>query len=94
MKKVMINRDEKIEKEIIKPKDELITKLYYDNVTLKKELFKQVNLVSKAEIYKSENADLVDENKKLLSDYKILKQEFNIRTSTIEKKIISLVKKS
>lgn len=92
IKKVMINRDEKIEKGIIKPKDELITKLYYDNITLKKELSKQLNLVSKAEVYKNENVDLVNENKKLSSDYKILEQEFNIRTSTMEKKINSLEK--
>lgn len=56
VKKVMLNRDEKIEKYIIKPKDDLINKLYKDNINLQKELSRQVNLVSKAENYQKENS--------------------------------------
>ena len=37
-KKIMIKRDEKIKNEIIKPKDELIQKLYKENVSMHKEL--------------------------------------------------------
>lgn len=45
-KKLMLNRDEKIENEIIKPKDDLINKLYNENRLLNKELSKQVNTVN------------------------------------------------
>ncbi len=92
IKKVMLNRDEKIEQEIIKPKDKLIDKLYTDNIKLHKELSKQVNLVSKAEFYQKKNIDLVKENQKLSTDYEILEQRFKIKTSSMERKINSLEK--
>lgn len=92
IKKVMLNRDEKIEQEIIQPKDELINKLYKDNINLQRELSKQVNLVSKAETYQRENMSLVKENQKLSTDYEILEQRFKIKTSTMERKISSLEK--
>ena len=38
----MLNRDEKIENEIIKPKDDLIKELYKNNLSLHKELSKQL----------------------------------------------------
>ena len=54
IKKIMINRDEKIVNKIIKPKDELIQKLYTDNIILHKELSTQSKLIEKAEIYEKE----------------------------------------
>ena len=47
-KKIMLNRDEKIVNEIIKPKDELIKDLYDNNVVLYKELSKQRKVVEMA----------------------------------------------
>ena len=61
IKKLMINRDEKIENEIIKTKDELIQELYKDNLLLHKELSKQSNLIEKAEKYEKEG-DLLAKN--------------------------------
>ena len=54
IKKIMLNRDEKIENEIIKPKDELIQKLHQENVSLHKELSKQANIIDKAEKFERE----------------------------------------
>ena len=62
IKKLMINRDEKIENEIIKPKDDLIQKLYQDNLNMHKELTKQAKLVEKAEKFEKNRVNLVTEN--------------------------------
>ena len=56
----MLNRDEKIENEIIKPKDELIQKLHQENVSLHKELSKQANIIDKAEKFETERKQDVD----------------------------------
>ena len=50
IKIIKLNR-EKVENEIIKPKDELIQKLYKDNLTLHKELSKQSKVIDEAEKY-------------------------------------------
>lgn len=60
--KLSLNRDKKIEKEIIKPKDELIEKLHQDNIRLYKELDKQVEIISKAEEVEKENVKLKKQN--------------------------------
>lgn len=83
IKKVTINRDEKITNEIIKPKDELIKKLYNDNISLHKELSKQSNLINKAKIYE-------EENKKLSSNYKEMDRLYKIDTNRLKRKITIL----
>ncbi len=60
--KLSLNRDKKIEKEIIKLKAELIEKLHQDNIRLHKELDKQVEIISKAEEVEQENVKLKKEN--------------------------------
>ena len=57
---MVFNRDEKIANEIIKPKDELIQKLYKENRSLHEELSKQEKLVDIATDY--ENKDLFFES--------------------------------
>lgn len=69
-KKFMINRDEKINDEIIKPKNELIQKLYKENVFMHKELSKQTKLIQKAEKFEEERNKLVQGNE-------ILKEKCN-----------------
>ena len=82
IKIIKLNR-EKVENEIIKPKDKLINELYQDNKTLYKELSKQVNLVERATKYENErkklmydNEELHNEVDKIKSDYK--KKEFDL----------------
>ena len=62
IKKIMLNRDEKIENEIIKLKDELIQKLHQENILLHKELSKQANIIDKAEKFEIERKSLTEDN--------------------------------
>ena len=64
-KKLMLNRDEKIENEIIKPKNELIQKLYIENVSLHKELSKQEKLVDVASDYEKKHTKMLEDNTNL-----------------------------
>lgn len=52
--KLMINRDKKIQEQIIKPRDELIEKLHTENVAMQKELTKQTKLIDRAETFERE----------------------------------------
>lgn len=84
IKKIMINRDEKIENEIIKPKDELIQELYKDNLSLHKELSKQANLIEKAEKFEEERVSLTNTNINLKNkchelEEKITNIEFDLK---------------
>ena len=51
------NRDEKIKNRIIKPKDELIKKLYNENISLYKELSKQTTIIDKPEKFEKEQEE-------------------------------------
>ena len=63
--KLTIKRDEKIQKNIIEPKDNLISKLYEDNKKLHKQLEKQVAIIDKAEKYEKEGEILTQKVQKL-----------------------------
>ncbi|MBQ9313830.1 MAG: plasmid recombination protein [Clostridia bacterium] len=65
IKKFMINRDEKIQEQIIKPRDELIQKLHKENVTMQKELTKQAKLIDKAEAFERERTAIYHNQDKL-----------------------------
>ena len=58
----MLNRDEKIKNEIIKPKDDLIKKLYNENISLHKELSKQTTIIDKSEKFEKEQENLLSSN--------------------------------
>ena len=83
-KKLMINRDEKIFNEIIKPKDELIEKLHHDNVSLHKELSKQANIIDIAEKYQKERDCILAENKNLRNTVKDIEYEYAKKKETLE----------
>ena len=63
--KLTIKRDEKIQKEIIEPKDQLIKQLYSDNKKLHRELEKQVNRIDKAKKFESEKQTILQEQSNL-----------------------------
>ena len=81
--KLTLNRDKKIEDEIIKPKDNLINNLYEDNTKLYTELQRQVNIINKAEKFEKEKQNILAENTKLKEEnIQIQKDnEFNLRHS-------------
>ena len=64
IKLIKLNK-KKVINEIIKPKDKLIQELYEDNVSLHRELNKQVNVVNKATKYIEERDYILAENKEL-----------------------------
>ena len=72
IKKIMLNRDEKIENEIIKPRDDLINKLYNENISLHKELSKQITIIGKAEKFEKERENLITDNIELKAQCKKL----------------------
>ena len=103
IKKVMLNRDEKIVEKIIKPKDELILELHKENLTLNKELSKQANLVDIASRLEKEQVQMLENNvnlkyrcRKLEEKLEDKEKEFEVRlkskTNEIENKYIKEIK--
>lgn len=92
IRKVMINRDEKICNEIIKPKDELIQELYQDNVSLHKELSKQAKVIEEAEKYQNERDKIIADNEKLHNQVEQIKFDFKEKEFDIECKYRSKIK--
>ena len=86
IKKIMLNRDEKIENEIIKPKDELIQKLHQENVLLHKELSKQANILDKAEKFEIERKSLTEDNIELKAKCKRLELDFKQKEKELKNK--------
>lgn len=82
--KLTVKRDEKIQKEIIDPKNQLIKQLYSDNKKLHRELEKQVNLIDKAEKFESEKQTILQEQSKLKQKYIKLEKNYNKQTQQLK----------
>ena len=78
IKIIKLNR-EKVENEIIKPKDKLINDLYQDNKKLYKELSKQVNLVDKATKYEKERKSIMYENRELKEKCENMEKDYSVK---------------
>lgn len=76
IKKMMINRDEKIENEIIKPRDKLIQELYQENKSLHKELSKQANTVKIGTKFEKEYIQMLENNTNLKLANSLLQENF------------------
>ena len=85
IKLLQLNRA-KVEKDIIKPKDDLIKELHKDNMDLKRELSKQVRLVKEAEKYQKERDTIIADNKELNNRVKELENEYKEKTTTLDTK--------
>ena len=83
IKLIKLNR-EKVENEIIKPKDDMIEKLYNEKVSLQKELLKQVNLVNEAEKYQKERDSILADNEELHNTVKHLEHEYKKKSNTLD----------
>lgn len=82
--KIMLNRDEKIKNRIIKPKDDLIKKLYNENISLHKELSKQTTIIDKAEKFEKEKFKLETENRNLRFNLNMFQQEVEKTAKAID----------
>ena len=91
IKLIKLNR-EKVEDEIIKPKDKLIDELYQENRILHKELSKQVNLVDKAIKYEKERKEIMYDNKELHNEVDKIKSEYEEKAFDLEWKYKSKIK--
>ncbi|MBO5004463.1 MAG: plasmid recombination protein [Clostridia bacterium] len=85
-KRAIFNRDEKIESAIIKPRDELIQKLYQENKTLHKELSKQVNTVDFAENFKEDYIKMTEKSVNLRLSNSLLQEELENKEKELELK--------
>ena len=91
IKLIKLNR-EKVEDEIIKPKDKLINELYQENRILHKELSKQVKLVGKAIKYEKERKEIMYDNKELHNEVDKIKSEYEEKSFDLEWKYKSKIK--
>ena len=83
IKIIKLNR-EKVENDIIKPKDKLIDELYQDNKNLYRELSKQVNLVDKAAKYEKERKRIMYDNEELHNEVNKIKLEYKQKEFDLE----------
>ena len=75
----------KVEDEIIKPKNELINKLYQDNLFLHQTLLRQAKIVDEAEKYQKERDSILANNKELNTTVRNLEFEYNNKKSELER---------
>ena len=77
-------RDEKILEEIIKPKDNMITELYQDNIFLRQELLRKSKMFEKAEKYQKERDKIMKDNENLHNEVEQIKTEYKQKEFDIE----------
>lgn len=82
--KFAIKRDEKILEKIIKPQNDLIKKLYKDNLALYKELSKQAKVVDDAVKYQKERDKILADNKELHNQVENIKAEYKEKEFDLE----------
>ena len=85
-------RDEKILEDIIKPKDNIIQKLYEDNIALHRELTRQSKIIEEAEKYQKERDLIVNDNENLQNQVDNIKAEYKEKEFDIEWKYKSKIK--
>ena len=81
------NRDEKIQEQIIKPKDKAIQELQEQNALLTLALIRQIKTVDKAIKYEKDIKPILDENDELKEKCKNLENSYNTKLQEETKKI-------
>ena len=81
------NRDEKIQEQIIKPKDKAIQELQEQNALLTLALNKQLKTVDKAIKYEKDIKPILDENAELKEKCETMENDYNIRLQKETEKI-------
>ena len=76
-------RDEKILEDIIKPKDDLINKLY-DNLQMHQQLLRQAKMVEEAEKYQKERNKIMADNSDLHKQVDDIKVEYKQKEDNLE----------
>ena len=78
-KKLMKNRDKKIQEQIIKPKDKAIKELQEQNALLTLTLNRQMQTVDKAVKHEKEIKPILEENIELKEKYETLENTYNLK---------------
>lgn len=86
-KKIMINRDEKIQEQIIKPKDKAIQELKEQNFLLTMALNKQIKTVDKAIKYEKDIKPILNENAEFKEKCEVLEITYNAKIQEETRKI-------
>ena len=87
IKGFMLNRDKKIQYEIIKPRNDLIQELHKDNVALHKELSKKSKLIEKVDEIQNENHRLKYKNIELNARCDELEEKLTYTENDYEREI-------
>ena len=77
-------RDEKILEDIIKPKDDLINKLYENNLQMHQQLLRQAKMVEEAEKYQKERNKIMADNRDLHKQVDNIKAEYQQKEDNLE----------
>ena len=77
-------RDEKILEDIIKPKDDLINKLYQDNWLMYQQLLREEKMVEKATKYEKERNKIMEDNENLHNEVEQIKNDYKKKEFDIE----------
>ena len=77
-------RDEKILEDIIKPKDNLINKLYQDNWLMYQQLLRQEKMVEKATKYEKERNKIIEDNENLHNEVEQIKKDYKQKEFDVE----------
>ena len=77
-------RDEKILEDIIKPKDDLINKLYENNLQMHQQLLRQAKMVEEAEKYQKERNKIMADNRDLHKQVDDIKAEYKQKEDNLE----------
>ena len=85
-------RDEKILEDIIKPKDDLINKLYQDNWLMHQQLLRQEKMVEKATKYVKERNKIIEDNENLHNEVEQIKKDYKQKEFDNEWKYKSKIK--
>ena len=88
-KRLIINRDEKIQEQIIKPKDKAIQELQEQNTLLTLALNRQIKTVDKAIEYEKEIKPILDENAELKEKCETLENSYALKMQEETEKIKS-----
>lgn len=84
IKKFMINKNEKILNDIIKPKEEMIKDLFQENVQLHAELSKQAQIVDVAEKYQNERDKIIADNANLNNKVQNIEKEYKKKSNNLD----------
>ncbi len=83
IKLIQLNKA-KVEKDIIKPQNDLIKELHEDNLALHKELSKQAKLIDVAEKYQKERNIILADNEALNERVTLLEHEYKKKSNTLD----------